>query len=127
MVFDIDSGATTVDVEHHSNRIEYGFAVEYSLPYLRAQVRDLGLPDWMNRLTPLVEFSFSSPVTDRFGEQTTGTINPGIIWSGQQMQCGIEAIIAATRASGKNVGIIAQVHFYLDDILPQSLGRPLIG
>jgi hypothetical protein len=124
---DPDTGETTVDVEHHSNRVEYGFAVEYSMLYLQSQVRDLGLPEWVNRLTPVVEFNFSTPVTDRFGEQTVGTINPGIIWSGQQMQFGIEAIIPATRAAGKNVGVIAQVHFYLDDIFPQSIGRPLIG
>lgn len=125
--FDPDTGETTVDVEHHSNRVEYGFAVEYSMLYLRSQVRDLGLPEWANRLIPLVEFNFSTPTTSRFGEQTVGTINPGIIWAGQQIQFGIEAIIPATRAAGKNVGVIAQVHFYLDDIFPQSIGRPLIG
>jgi hypothetical protein len=124
---DADTGETTADVEHHSNRVEYGFALEYSMLYLRSQVRDLGLPEWVNRLTPLVEFSFSTPTTSRFGEQTVGTINPGIIWSGQRVQFGIEAIIPATRASGKNIGVIAQVHFYLDDIFPQSLGRPLFG
>lgn len=124
---DPDTGNTVVDVERHSNQLQYGFAVEYSLPYLHAQVRDLGLPQWMNQLTPLVEFSFSTPVTDRFGEQTTGTINPGIIWSGQKIQLGVEAIIPATRASGRNIGVIAQVHFYLDDIFPQGVGRPLIG
>ena len=95
--------------------------------YLRSQVRDLGLPEWINRLTPLVEFNFSIPTTGRFGEQTVGTINPGIIWSGQQMQLGIEAIIPATRAAGKNIGVIVQVHFYLDDIVPKSIGRPLFG
>ena len=88
--------------------------------YLRSQVRDLGLPEWANRLTPLVEFNFSSPTTGRFGEQTIGTINPGIIWSGQQIQLGIEAIIPATRGAGKNIGVIAQVHFYLDDIFPEE-------
>lgn len=124
---DPGTGETTVDIEHHSNSVEYGFALEYSLLYLRSQVRDIGLPEWANRLTPLVEFNFSTPVTDRFGEQTVGTINPGIIWSGQKMQLGVEAIIPATRAAGKNVGIVAQVHFYLDDIFPKTIGRPLIG
>jgi hypothetical protein len=124
---DLDSGETVIDVEHHSDRVEYGFALEYSMPYLRSQVRDLGLPEWVNRLTPLVEFNFSSPITGRFGEQTVGTINPGVIWSGQQVQFGIEAIIPATAASGKNVGVIAQVHFYLDDIFPGTIGRPLFG
>lgn len=124
---DPDSGAALVDIEHHSNQLQYGFAVEYSLPYLRAQVRDLGLPQWVNQLTPLVEVAFSTPLTDRFGEQATGTINPGIVWSGQHLQLGIEAIIPATRASGRNTGVIAQVHWYLDDIFADSIGRPLIG
>ena len=84
-------------------------------------------PNGFNRLTPLVEFRFTTPVTDRYGEKTIGTINPGIIWSGQSMQFGIEAIIPATKASGKNVGIIAQLHFYLDDLFPNSIGRPLLG
>ena len=124
---DLDTGETAIDIEHHSNQVVYGFAVEYSMLYLRSQVRDLGFPEWVNRLTPLVEFNFSSPTTGRFGEQTLGTINPGIIWSGQQIQLGIEAIIPATRATGRNVGVIAQVHFYLDDIFPRSIGRPLFG
>jgi len=124
---DLDTGGTAIDIEHHSNQVVYGFAVEYSMLYLRSQVRDLGFPEWVNRLTPLVEFNFSSPTTGRFGEQTLGTINPGMIWSGQQIQLGIEAIIPATRATGRNVGVIAQVHFYLDDIFPRSIGRPLFG
>jgi len=127
VVVDPDTGDVSLDIERHSNAIQYGLALEYSLPYLTANIKDLGLPSWMNRLTPLVEFSFTQPVDSRFGERTTGTINPGIIWSGQTMQLGIEAIIPVTRATGKNVGLIAQVHFYLDDLLPQTLGRPLFG
>jgi hypothetical protein len=126
-VVDPDTGMISLAVDHHSNTLNYGFAVEYSNFYLRANVYDFGLPEWVNRLTPLVEFSFITPVTDRYGEKTIGTINPGIIWSGQSMQFGIEAIIPATKASGKNVGIIAQLHFYLDDLFPNSIGRPLLG
>jgi hypothetical protein len=126
-VIDPDTGAVTLAIDHHSNALQYGLAIEYSLPYLTGNIQDLGLPKWMNRLTPLVEFSFTQPVDDRFGAQTTGTINPGIIWARQSMQIGIEAIIPATRPTGKNVGVIAQVHFYLDDLLPRSLGRPLFG
>jgi hypothetical protein len=124
---DPDTSETTVDVEHHSNQVLYGFAVEYSMLYLRSQVRDFGFPEWVNRLTPLVEFSFASPTTGRYGEQTVGTINPGIIWSGQKVQLGIEAMIPVTRATGRNVGVIAQLHFYLDDIFPKTIGRPLFG
>ena len=126
-VVDPDTGFTTLAVDHFSNALNYGIAVEYSNFYLRANIHDFGLPEWVNRLTPLVEIRFTTPVTDRYGEKTVGTINPGIIWSGQQMQFGIEAIIPTTKASGKSVGIIAQLHFYLDDIFPQTIGRPLLG
>jgi hypothetical protein len=124
-VVDPDTGITTLAVDHHSNTINLGFAVEYSNFYLRANVHDFGLPEWVNRLTPLVEFSFVTPVTDRYGEKTIGTINPGIIWSGQYVQFGVEAMIPATRATAKNIGIIAQLHFYLDDIFPSTIGRPI--
>jgi hypothetical protein len=126
-IVDPDTGFTTLAVDHFSNAFNYGFAIEYSNFYLRANIHDFGLPEWVNRLTPLVEFNFVTPVTDRYGEKTIGTINPGIIWSGQSMQFGIEAIIPATKASGKNVGIIAQLHFYLDDLFPNTIGRPLLG
>jgi hypothetical protein len=126
-VIDPDTGSTTLAVDHVSNTLNYGVAIEYSNFYLRANVHDFGLPEWVNRLTPLVEFNFVTPVTDRYGEKTIGTINPGIIWSGPSMQFGIEAIIPVTKATGKNVGIIAQLHFYLDDIFPQTIGRPLLG
>jgi hypothetical protein len=127
LVTDPDTGFTTLAVDHFSNALNYGIAIEYSNFYLRANIHDFGLPEWVNRLTPLVEFRFTTPVTDRYGEKTVGTINPGIIWSGQSMQFGVEAMIPATKATGKNVGIIAQLHFYLDDIFPNSIGRPLLG
>ena len=126
-ILDPDTGMITLAVDHFSNTLNYGLAIEYSNFYLRANVHDFGLPEWVNRLTPLVEFNFVTPVTDRYGEKTIGTINPGIIWSGQSMQIGVEAMIPATKATGKNVGIIAQLHFYLDDIFPNSIGRPLVG
>ncbi len=103
---------------------EWGGAVEYSLLYLQNNVRDVGLGPFLSRVTPVMEFSFSSPL-GRNGDGTTGTINPGLIWSGQQVQVGAEAMLPLDRATGRNVGVIAQLHFYLDDILPRSLGRPL--
>jgi hypothetical protein len=34
-------------------------------------------------------------------------------------------MIPVNRDSGSNVGVIGQLHFYLDDIAPTTLGRPL--
>lgn len=108
-----------------SKSIVWAGAVEYSLLYLQNNVRDQGFSNFIARLTPLVEYVFSSP-TDA-GGGTTGTINPGLIWSGQSEQFAVEAMIPINRASGSGIGVIAQLHFYLDDLFPHSLGTPIFG
>jgi hypothetical protein len=108
------------------NNFNYGFAFEYSLEYLQHHVRDVGLSPPFDRVIPLVEVSFTTPV-NRGGGPTIGTIQPGVIWSGQYVQVGAEAIIPANGSSGHGVGGLVQLHFYLDDIFPNSIGRPLLG
>jgi hypothetical protein len=99
------------------------------MPYLKSQVKDLGLPDFINHLIPLVEAQFSTPVANNLGNSsvTTGTINPGVIWVGSYFQVGLEAVIPVNRDSGTGVGFLGQIHLYLDDIFPKSYGQPLIG
>jgi hypothetical protein len=115
------------EVEQNPNVLQYGFALEYSLIYLQQQVKDMGLCAPFDRLIPLVEFSFETPLNRGEAGQTTGTINPGIIWSSKYVQFGVEAIVPINKRTAESVGIIGQVHFYLDDLFPRSLGRPLFG
>jgi hypothetical protein len=109
------------------NNFNYGFAFEYSLPYLQQNVKDIGLPDPFKWMIPLVEMSYSTALNRGQGGQTIGTVQPGIIWAGQYFQIGAEAIIPATRQTGNGYGGIVQLHLYLDDIFPNSFGRPLFG
>jgi len=109
------------------NSFNYGFAFEYSLPYLQQNVKDVGLTGVFKQMIPLVEVSYSTALNRGQGGQTIGTIQPGVIWSGQYMQIGVEAIIPATRQTGNGYGGLVQLHFYLDDIFPHSFGRPLFG
>jgi hypothetical protein len=99
------------------------------MPYLKSAVVDLGLPDFVNHLIPLVEATLQTPVSNTFtsGTMTTGTINPGVIWVGNTFQVAIEALIPINRQSGTNVGVIAQLHLYLDDIDPRGIGKPIFG
>jgi len=106
--------------------IQWAGAIEYSLLYLQNNVQDQGFSNFVTHLTPIVEFSMSSPV-DGTADGTTGTVSPGLIWSGQHEQFAVEAIVPANRASGHNVGAIAQLHFYIDDLFPDTLGRPIFG
>jgi hypothetical protein len=116
-----------IEIERHPDVLEWGFALEYSIIYLQEQVKDIGLRAPFDRLIPLVEFAFETPLNRSEEGQTTGTINPGLIWSGKYFQIGAEAMIPVNSRTGSNVGFIAQLHFYLDDLFPHSLGRPLFG
>lgn len=126
---DPDSGDPTIDTEFHPRVLNWGGTIQYSMPYLKSAVIDLGLPDFINRFIPLVEATLQTPVSNTFtsGTLTTGTINPGFIWVGNTFQVGVEALIPINRQSGTNVGVIAQLHFYLDDIDPRGIGKPIFG
>jgi hypothetical protein len=107
----------------------YGASLQYSMPYLKSEVKDLQFPDFINHLIPIVEAQLFTPVANNLGNPstTTGTINPGVIYIGSTYQIGIEAIIPVNSASGSGVGVLGQLHFYLDDMFPNTLGQPLIG
>jgi len=126
---DPDSGLQTIDTEFNPRVLNWGGSVQYSMPYLKSAVVDLGLPDFINHLIPLVEANLQTPVANTLtsGTLTTGTINPGVIWVGNKFQFGIEALIPINRQSGSNIGVIAQLHYYLDDIDPRGIGKPLFG
>ena len=125
----VDPDTGDVDTAFNPRVLVWGASLQYSLPYLKSAVVDLGLPDFINHLIPLVEASLQTPVGNTFssGTVTTGTINPGVIWVGKYYQVGVEAMIPVNRQSGSNVGAIAQLHFFLDDIFPNSIGRPIFG
>ncbi len=107
----------------------YGGSLQYSLPYLKSSVVDLGLSEFFNHLIPIVEAQFSTPVANNYGLSfvTTGTIQPGVIWVGGYFQVGVEAIIPVNAQSGSAVGGMAQLHLYLDDMFPDTFGKPLLG
>src|SRR5450755_1666533 len=113
-------------IEHHPHVLQLGFALEYSVPYLQAFVKDVGLPPFLQRAIPIVEVALEKPL-DRGKGPTTGTINPGILFPGRTMQFGIEAVVPANRRTGGSTGVLLQWHFFLDDLFPNSLGKPLIG
>ncbi len=121
------TGEAEVEIERNPDVLEWGFALEYSVIYLQSQVQDMHLPAPVDRLIPLMEFSLETPLNRGARGQTTGTINPGVIWAGKYFQVGVEAIVPINERMGTNVGVIAQLHFFLDDLFPHSLGRPLFG
>jgi hypothetical protein len=102
---------------------DYAASIQYSMPYLTQHVRALPIPEFFDHLVAVVEFSYAAP-----SSPTTGVIAPGIFYEWNTGQVGAEAIIpanAATRQS-QGTGFIVQFHLFLDDLLPNSLGKPLV-
>jgi hypothetical protein len=109
----------------NARSVDTGFTVSYDLSYLQNYTKNVGLTAPFNRLIPIVEVPLSTCTSGDCSGKTTGTINPGVIWYGKHYQLGLEATIPVNRASGSHTGVIAQVHFYIDDLFPNGLGRPI--
>jgi len=103
----------------------WGGSLQYSMPYLKSMVADFKFPNFINYLTPIVELSLETEAADFDGNGTTGTISPGVIYNNEKYQMSFEAIIPINRTSGEGVGAIVAFHLHLDDLLPDSLGKPL--
>ena len=53
-----DAGTEFLDLlspQYISDLIAWGASLQYSIPYLQANVKDLGLPEWLGNLTPIYE------------------------------------------------------------------------
>lgn len=114
-----DDGNLQISKDINPQSFDWGFSVQYNLQYLQSFVRDVGLPAPFNRMIPLVEFAMQTPIEGPEVGRTTGTINPGVIWFGRYMQLSLEAVVPVNGRTGRNLGVLAQIHFYLDDIAPK--------
>jgi len=113
-----DTGDIEQDTERHPTRIPYGMAISYSVPYLQSFVKDVGLSAPFDRMFPVVEFNFETPVSGPDPRHTTAFANPGLIWAGKYVQLGLEAQVPMNQFSGKNAGVRGLVHVFIDDIWP---------
>ena len=112
----------------NSTNFNWGFTVQYSLPYYNANVGEIDNP-FFKHLIPLTEFTFSKPIANFAPgtNVTTGTIQPGAIYMASSWQFALEAVIPINSASGHGAGVVGELHFFLDDIFPDSLGKPIFG
>ena len=83
--------------------------------------------DIFRHLIPIAEFAFQTPIYNggAAGQVTTAMFQPGVIYSADKWQFAIQAMIPLNSASGHGIGVVGELHFYSDDILPNSLGRPI--
>ncbi|MGI4942691.1 MAG: hypothetical protein ACRYHQ_19340 [Janthinobacterium lividum] len=109
----------------NNNAWSGGLTLQYSLPYLQSQVKDVGLWGIFADLIPVVEFTWSSPASSPSAQGTTWTAAPGVIYLASWGEVGLEALVPLNKAAGTNVGALGLVHFFFDDLYPNTIGKPL--
>ena len=121
----VNPGTGDIDVERNPTTLTWAFSVQYSLIYLQSFVKDIGLGDPFKRMILVTEFPMETCMNADCKGQTTGTINPGIVWCGKYMEFGIAAQIPVNSRSGHSVGVLGLFHLYVDDLFPKSIGGPI--
>ena len=78
---------------------------------------------------PTVEFAVSTPTAhaDEGTWGTTGTIQPGVVYIADKWQLAVEAVIPVNGASGHGAGVVASLDLFLDDIFPNTIGKPIFS
>lgn len=112
--------------------LTYGMSLQYSLLYANSNVHQM--PEIFSKLVPAFEGIFSTPISNtgpsmpgQWVHETTGVVGPSIYYIGQYFEVGLMAQIPVNAASGRHVGALAVIDFFLDDIAPDTLGKPLFG
>jgi hypothetical protein len=108
-------GRTWTEGVENPSSLNWGFTVQYSLPYYNSHVSQIDNAV-LKHVVAIAEFTFSKPDANFAPgtDATTGTIQPGLIYMSDTWQIAAEAIIPINGASGKGVGAIAELHFFLD-------------
>lgn len=121
-----DTGLPAQYNDGNNNAWAGAFSIQYSIPYLQSQVKDLGLPGFLGNMIPLVEFSWSSPASPHASQGATWTAAPGVIYLAQWGEIGLEALVPLNKATGTTVGAVGLVHFFFDDLFPNNfIGKPI--
>jgi len=121
------AGYQAADSRPRPDLAQAGLTLQYSIPYLQSKVQSFDLPEIVRGLTPMTEFVFSTPTGKSFGARTTALFGPGVSYAGEGYEIAVEALIPATRATGRGIGVTAQLHLSLDFLAPDTLGRPLFS
>jgi len=121
------TGDIETDIERNATTLSWGLTAQYNIDYLQSFVKDIGLSAPLSHLIPVVEANFETCLDRGCGGEMFGTVNPGLIWFGNVVQLGLAAQIPINDRTGNDLGVLALVHFFVDDLFPHSLGRPVFG
>lgn len=138
MAYNVPTVAAVYDnnalVAQNHTALFYGFTLQYSLLYMNGYVQEV--PEILRNLIPTFEGNFTTPVSN-IGpsvpgaipgtHETIGVVGPGLYYVAHDYQLGIYGAFPINKGSGKHPGVFANLDFYIDDLFPNTLGKPIFG
>lgn len=117
--------AVALPEDNVARSLDTAFALEYSMSYLESFVKDVGAPRFLRDSFIILEMPLETCLDHGCDGDVTGTVNPGIIFFNHWGQLSFEAQIPVNDRTGDSVGGLVQLHFNLDDVFPNTLGKPI--
>jgi hypothetical protein len=121
----LNAGTGEVEIGRNPTTFSWGFVLQYNIAYLQSFVKDIGLGDPFRRMILIAEFPLQTCMSADCKGQTTGTVNPGVVWAGKRIELGVAAQVPVNSHSEHGVGVVGLFHVFVDDLLPKSIGRPI--
>jgi hypothetical protein len=101
--------------------------IEYSLPYLSNNVKDIGLPWPIRNMYPFVEFNYNQLTRGPSGETFPQiNITPGVAFMNYYLEIAVGTQLALNQATVPNdhASVLGLVDLFIDDIIPATRWTP---
>jgi hypothetical protein len=110
-----------------ATKFVHNIAIEYSIPYLQAAVRDLGLGWPFKDLIADTEFNFEHGLRGDEKGVNRITTTPGIVYMDRYVELGVAGRFPLTGSAHDQLdaGVIFIVDLFIDDIWPATKWQPL--
>jgi hypothetical protein len=101
-------------------------ALQYSVPYLQASVKDVGLRWPLANLVPIVEFNFEHVLQGEESGATSIVATPGLIYMDRWVELGVAGRFPLSQDARAEIdpGVIFIVDLFIDDLFPWTRGQP---
>jgi len=121
-----DAGVEVSSGPGTATTIAHNIAIQYSIPYLQAAVRDFGIGWPFNDLIADVEFNFEHGVHGEEKGTNKITTTPGIVYMDRWVELGVAGRFPLTGSAHDELssGVIFIVDLFIDDIWPASKWQP---
>jgi hypothetical protein len=112
--------------DERTTRFVHDIAFQYSVPYLQAQVRDLGLSWPLANLIPVVELNFERGLSGEGEGKSALTTTPAILYIDDYVEVGVAGRfpLNGTAHDELSWGVMGIVDLFIDDIFPWSTWQP---